>query len=151
MVFLEPYAKLIQFLHLFAGVTAVAACSHLLIRMLRSRRDARVRTHAMTLLIAYLSAYLLGSLQYPTFRVRARYEFLDQAVPWATGLFEMKEHFATLTLLPVIGIFVLTRRRPTEGSSATPHPGLLASLGSVVLLVLLFNACVGWYLGTLKG
>ncbi len=153
MIVFESSAKILQFLHLLAAVTSIAACVHLIVRLLRSRVDRRIYTHARTLLVAYLSLYGLGSVVYPTFRVRVRAEFLDRVYPWATGLFEIKEQAATLALLPVIGLFLLTRPvwKGAERPRATQrgHAPLLLGLSSMVLLVLLFNACVGWYLGTL--
>jgi hypothetical protein len=154
MIVFESLAKILQFLHLLAAITSIAACVHLIVRLLRSRLDRRIHVHARTLLVAYLSLYSLGSLVYPTFRVHVRAEFLDRMYPWASGLFEVKEHAATLALLPVIGVYLLTR--PHSGDADRPrfttkHAPLVVSLSSLILLVLVFNACVGWYLGSLKG
>jgi len=150
MVALESFAKVLHFLHLVAGVTSLAACTHLLVRLLRRRHDARVRTHAAVLGVAYLSTYAFGALMYPTFRVRVRAELLDRVYPWATGLFEIKEHAASLVLVPVAGVFLLSRALDPKSDADRHHYVLLGGLATVVFLVLVFNACVGWYLGTLR-
>lgn len=150
MVFLEPYAVFLHFLHFIAGIVSVAACVHILVRQVRLKRDKRVRLHARTLLVAYLTTFALGSLLYPTFRVRVRAEFLDRVYPWATGLFEMKEHAATLALIPVVGIFVLSRSLENDADREARYAPLFRGLVSLVLGVLLFNASVGWYLGSLR-
>ncbi|MEZ4221050.1 MAG: hypothetical protein R3B13_08975 [Polyangiaceae bacterium] len=152
MVAFESIARLLQFLHWIAAIAATAACVHLIVRLWRARGDRRAYVHARTLLVAYALLYGLGSLVYPTFRVRVRAEFLDRVYPWATGLFEIKEQAATLALVPVVGIFLLLRRpgeaEPSRKASAK-YSALALGLSSFVLLVLVFNACVGWYLGTL--
>ena len=155
MIVFESSAKFLQFLHWIAAIASIAACAHLIVRTAKSRQDRRAYVHARTLTVAYLSLYCLGSVVYPTFRVRVRAGFLDNMYPWATGLFEIKEQAATLALLPVVGIFLLTRQafspRSTSGRAPNTHAPLLLSMSSLVMLVLVFNACVGWYLGTLKG
>jgi hypothetical protein len=155
MVVLESSARVWHFLHLLAGVCCIAACTHLLVRLiqtLRRRRvlDRRLRTHASILALAYVATFTFGSLFYPSFRVRVRAEYLDPLFPWATGLFEIKEHAATLALLPVLGIFAITRVLGREPEAERPYLYLLSGLSGLVLCILLYNACVGWYLGTLR-
>lgn len=150
MVAFEPVARLLHFLHLVAGVTSVAACTHFLVRLLRKRGDARVRVHALTLSVAYVTTYVLGAVIYPTFRVRVRADLLDRTYPWATGLFEIKEHAASIVLLPVLAIFALSRSLDLKQELDRRHAFLLGGLASIVLCVLVYNACVGWYLGTLR-
>jgi hypothetical protein len=147
MLAFESHARLLHFLHLVAGVVTLASCVHLGWRLLRGRDNVRVRLHARTLFFAFLSTYSLGALIYPTFRVRVRADLLDKSYPWASGLFEIKEHAATLALLPVVAIFALTRN-PAPGERR--YELLLRGLVGFVLLVLVYNACVGWYLGTLR-
>lgn len=151
MIVFESFVKVLHFLHWVAAMTCIAACVHLIVRLTKSRVDKRIYLHARTLLVAYLAVYTLGSLVYPTFRVRVRAEFLDRVYPWATGLFEIKEHAATLALLPVVGIFLLSRPLISRSERQAPlHAPLLLGLSVLVMGVLMFNACVGWYLGTLR-
>ncbi len=150
MLAFESAAKALQFLHNLAGIVCVAVCVHLLVRLWRSRKDQRIGTHARNLAIAYVVTFALGALIYPTFRVRTRAEFLDATLPWATALFEIKEHSATLALLPAIAIFFLSRELGKQARPSRAVLVLCSGLVGVVLCVLLFNACVGWYLGTLR-
>ena len=46
----------------------------------------------------YCLTLLLGAIIYLRFRVVVRADFLDAHVPWATGLFEVKEHAAAIGL-----------------------------------------------------
>lgn len=155
MVALEAWARWLHFFHLLGGIASVGVCVHLMVRLIQSRRrgkpiDLRVRLHALLLLIAYGSTYGLGTLFYPTFRVRVRAEYLDRAFPWATGLFEIKEHAASIALLPVVAIFVLSRVLDSKRDFDRRYVLLFGGLLSVVLTVVIYNAFVGWYLGTLR-
>jgi hypothetical protein len=150
MVAFESVARLLHFLHFVAAITTVAACVHLQVRLWPKRGHPRVRLHALTLLIGYITTYTLGALMYPTFRVRVRADLLDSSYPWASGLFEIKEHAATLIFLPVVGIFVLSRVVNFATDDDRHYARLLRGLVGIVLCVLVYNACVGWYLGTVR-
>jgi len=155
MLAFEPYARLLHFLHWLAGIATVGTCTHLLLRLTyRARhgklRTARVRLHALILAIAYGCTWILGTLVYPTFRVRVRADLLDKTYPWATGLFEIKEHAATLLVFPVIAIYAMGRKLDFEDENDRRYSVLLVGLVWVVLCVTIYNACVGWYLGTLR-
>jgi hypothetical protein len=145
MVVFESSSRFLHFLHWIFAVVTLAACVHLWVRLFRRRDSVRSRLHARTLLIAYWGTYTIGAMIYPTFRVRVRAELLDRVHPVLSGLFEIKEHIATLMLLPVIAIFVLSRL-----GESTSRSTLLRGLVSLLLGALIYNACVGWYLGTLK-
>jgi hypothetical protein len=150
MVAFESVARVLHFLHLVAGVVTLASATHLLVRTRKNKRDPRIRLHTLTLLLAYVSTYVLGALIYPTFRVRVRAEILDPSYPWATGLFEIKEHAASLLLLPVVAIFVLARVVDAGAEADRRYLSLLRGLAGVVLCAVVYNACVGWYLGTIR-
>jgi hypothetical protein len=155
MLAFEPFARLLHFLHWLGGIATVGTCTHLLVRLLyRSRhgklRKARVRLHALILAISYASTWILGTLIYPTFRVRVRADLLDKTYPWATGLFEIKEHAATLIVFPVIAIYAMGRKLDFSNDQDRRYSALFIGLVCIVLSVTIYNACVGWYLGTLR-
>lgn len=66
---------------------------------LRGVHGDRYVSAVITLFVAQV---ILGALLYAPFVAQVRFQFLDTHVPWATGLFEMKEHAAAigLALLP---------------------------------------------------
>ena len=149
----ESFSKSLLFAHLFAAVVALASSVHLLIRFWRVWRGAyfdQARLHARILAISYSAAFVLGSLVYPTFRIRVRYEYLDGALPWATGLFEIKELAAPVALIPAIGVWLLVREIDFKSEEHRPFIVACALLTACVLGVLAYNAWAGWYLGTLK-
>jgi hypothetical protein len=64
----------------------------------RSLRGVHPERYVQAIWILYCITALLGALLYPTFRSIARAEYLDANAPWATGLFEIKEHAVALGL-----------------------------------------------------
>ena len=150
MVVFESIVKPLHFLHLLAGLSSVASCVHLLLRLFSKRHDPRLRTHATVLGATYAATYLLGAMIYPTCRVRVRAALLDTHYPWATGLFEIKEHAASLVFVPVLAIVVLSRILDPNQALDRRHLLLTRALTALVLVVLVFNASAGWYLGTIR-
>lgn len=149
----ESISKLLLFLHLGAAVVALASSIHLLSRLTRALRGqfvAQSNLHARILTVSYTATMLLGGLVYPTFRVRVRHDYLDATLPWATGLFEVKELWAALALLPAVIVWLLLRTIDIRSREHRPCAYVCIGLTVYVLMVLSFNAWAGWYLGTLK-
>jgi uncharacterized membrane protein len=151
----ESVSKFLLFLHLVAAVVVLASGVHGYTRLARSMRhrgafSKQARLHIGIFFTAYVFTVALGALIYPTFRVRIRHEYLDDALPWATGLFEIKELFAALALLPAFGAFLLANTIDPAEPSHKPHAVMCLTLIAYVLAVLVYNAGCGWYLGTLK-
>ncbi|MBI5093488.1 MAG: hypothetical protein HZB26_13735 [Candidatus Hydrogenedentes bacterium] len=151
----ELLSKPLLFLHLAAAVTALASSVHLGLRLARAVRATgeylpQTRTHASILAASYLAVFALGGLIYPAFRIRVRSDFMDAALPWATGLFEIKELLATTALLPVLGIFALSRAINPQDASHRQYLPIYFGLIAYVFCVLSFNAWCGWYLVTLR-
>ena len=155
MVIFESIAKPLLFLHLLAGIAVVATAIHLLCRFVIKARGRRgllrlVRLHALLLLIFYTCTVVLGALLYPTFRVRVRHEYFDEHVPFATSLFEIKEHLAALGLLPVVLLYVIAHQLQFRDQHDRRYIWLfLGTLGFLTAIVS-FNAWCGWWLGTLR-
>ena len=146
---------MLLFFHLIAAFVALGGAVHLLIRLvvtLKKRPDSFhvVHIHNYILFLSYSTCMLLGALLYPTFRVRVRYEYFDTALPWATALFEIKEHAAALALFPVLLLFVLLRNTDFRDPSHRQYIPLCALMLLWVIGTLGFNAWCGWYLGTLR-
>ena len=156
MLAFEPIAKPLLFLHLVAAACVTGSAIHLAIRVFLnlSGQKAKLRQerlYARLLLISYSICFLLGALIYPTYRVRVRAEFLDAALPWTIGLFEIKEHFASVGMVAVVGTWILSRCQPhpfePEGMKLrTLYVGLL----SIAMAVIGYNVVAGWYLTTLR-
>ncbi|MCC6155810.1 MAG: hypothetical protein IT367_18730 [Candidatus Hydrogenedentes bacterium] len=149
----ESISKALLFLHLAAAFFALGSCVHLLTRFTHALRGAyfpQVKLHARILAISYTLVFVLGGLIYPTFRIRVRHDYLDAALPWATGLFEIKELGASIALIPAIGVWLLVRSIDFKAPEHRPYIFACMVFAGAVLAVLAYNAWAGWYLGTLK-
>ena len=97
MVFLENFYSFLLLVHLFATFVLVGSMTHNLFCVrdyLRSKfnRQKLEQLYVKVSLWAYVIVYVIGALIYPAFRVHIRPDF-DKELPWATGLFEVKEHW----------------------------------------------------------
>lgn len=61
---------------------------------------------------------LLGAINYLRFRVFVRADYLDLHAPWATGLFEIKEHTAAIGLA-VLPAYWVAWREPSSAARRT--------------------------------
>ncbi len=150
----ESLTKVALFAHLISAVCLVAGCIHLFARLTKAIRHgtyiAQTRLHAAIVTVSYAASCLLGGIMYPTFRVRVRQDYLDTALPWATGLFEIKEHLATLGVVPVAAIFLLSRFLNVKEPAHRAYLPLYVGLVGFVLTVVVFNSWCGWYLTSLR-
>ncbi|MEM1093876.1 MAG: hypothetical protein AAGJ10_04675 [Bacteroidota bacterium] len=97
---------------------------------------------------SYVAVVVFGMIVYPLFRVEVRAAYFDPSLPWATGLFEIKEHVVGVGL----GLFAAY-----VGMSRTLNPkadrrGLVLYTVLAVLLYLIswYALTAGFYLTTLR-
>ena len=85
----------------------------------------------------------LGAIDYLPFRLFARAQYLDVHVPWATGLFEVKEHAAAigLALLPA---YWAVWRQPAETAARRAFTTFLTG-------VVWWNFLVGHIVNNIRG
>lgn len=109
----EAIARPLVVLHALAAIVLIGASTHhaiVAVGYLRGVYRTRLgRTYAAVVAVSYLVTFSLGAAAYPTFRTRVRGEYLDAHAPWASNLFDIKEHFASLGLPLVLGAFALSR------------------------------------------
>jgi len=149
MLAFESIVKPLLFCHLVAAACALAACIHLALRLARLWRTGayrgQVSLHARILLVSYSLVFVLGGMLYPTYRIRVRRDFIEAALPTVQALFEIKEHFASVGMMAVAGVYILSR------DAAHPRSlPLWIGLLLVVLSVLSFNTVTGWYFVSVK-
>jgi hypothetical protein len=77
-------ARWLLVLHTAVAVATVGASTHLVIWMRGYRRGvtarhAAVRKFALMALALFAASFVIGNVVYPTYRTRARYEYLDSA------------------------------------------------------------------------
>lgn len=103
--------------------------------------DGAVMVNAM--IIAYLVTFVLGALIYPVYRLDVRIALVEYRLPWAIGLFEIKEHWAALGLAAL----------PLYYSAWRPggHAGTRLAVTLLLTIAVWFNFIVGHLLNNFRG
>ena len=125
-LFLEGFSRPLLVVHaLLAGAT-LGACIHLVsvaVQLARGRVHlARLaRVYSLVIGGGFSAVFLIGLLIYPVFRYRVRALYLDDAAPWASNLFDIKENLAALGLPLCLALFAVGRRfDPQTDAAALP-------------------------------
>ena len=153
-VFLEEYYNLLVVLHLLATIVLVGAMTHNLLIVLKYLRGKFGRKkleyyYVKISLWAYIIVYALGALAYPAFRINTRYALFDEEMRWATGLFEVKEHWGALGLAFFVVYYLL--RRSFEPDEERDKLHFYVPLCLLLNVILWYKTIVGCYLALLKG
>jgi len=154
MVFLEEYYNLLVLLHLLATFVLVGAMTHNLLIVFgyvrgKYGKKKLERYYVKVALWSYVVVYILGALAYPAFRINTRAALFDQSLPWATGLFEVKEHWGALGLAFFAVYYLL--RRSFEPDQEKDKLYFYVPLCVLLNVILWYKVVVGCYLAILKG
>ncbi len=146
----QPYDKLLLLLHAALAIPLIGSGVHngvLGIRHLFGLPvQARLRRlYPRVVLALYVPNMLLGGLIYPAFRVDVRAGYLDAAHPWATGMFEIKEHWVALGFWLVLAQVLLPFERDRSPLSTTAD-----ALAALAMMVIVWAGLVGLGLVTLR-
>ena len=154
MIFLQAWYSLLLLAHLLATFLLVGIMTHHLrcvggyLRGRFGRETIELRYLRVTWW-TYLAVYVLGTLAYPAFGACIRRPVLDPQFPWATGLFEVKEHWSALALAMLTACVLLRRRfLPSQEKDKL---FLYVPLIVLVNLIVWYKIVVGSYVTLLKG
>jgi hypothetical protein len=153
MIFLESVSKWLLLVHLAGAAVLAGAMTHNLTVIVRYWRGKFSRQKLEKLYVkvsfwAYVIVFSVGALVYPTFRVRVRHEYFDKSIPWATGLFEVREHWSAIGLALFIAYYALRMRLDPEKEREKLF--LYTALFCIVYLIVWYCAIAGYYVTTLK-
>jgi len=157
MVFLENWFGLLLIFHLLVTFVLVGSMTHQLFVVrdyLRGKfgRQKRDYFYLKVVLWSYLICYGIGALIYPAFRIHVRHEYFDveaNHLRWATGLFEVKEHWGAVLMALLLALFFL--RRSFQPSEEKAKLYFYLPMILIMNLVLWYKIIVGVYLTSLKG
>jgi len=154
MVFLENFYSFLLLVHLFATFVLVGSMTHNLfcvVDYLRSKfnRQKLERLYVKVSLWAYVIVYAIGALIYPAYRIRVRHEYFDKQLRWATGLFEVKEHWGAIGLAMFFVYYFL--RESFYPGEEKDKLFLYVPLCFLLNIILWYKIIIGCYLTLLKG
>jgi hypothetical protein len=157
MIAFEAVYRILFFVHFAAAIVVAGSVVHLIWRLGRQMVTGKVnfpraRTHATILAVGYVICFTFGAMVYPAFRVRVVRDHFESGMHWAIGLFEAKEHLASVGLAAVLGLLVLAWALPRSPDERQRRVlPLFAGLVAVLLVVIGYTVWSGWYLTALKG
>jgi hypothetical protein len=153
-VFFYGARRALLVLHAGGSVVLIGSATHHALQMrhyLRGRfnRVQLEKTYARVVGAAYLFTFALGALLYPTYRVHVRGLYLDRFAPFFSGLFDVKEVYASLTLLVAAALFALSfTLRPSEERSLVP---IYAAMSFCICGVVWLNVIAGLLIVSVRG
>lgn len=154
MVFLEKFYEVLLLAHLFVTIVLVGSLTHNLLVVVKYVRGKFGRQklellYARVALWSYVIVYVLGALIYPAFRVYIRGQYFDPELPWATGLFEVKEHWGAVGLALFFVYYLLRKKMKPEQERDKLF--FYAALCVLLNVIVWYKVVVGCYLSLLKG
>ncbi len=155
MVFMEDFYEIILLTHLFATFVLVGSMTHNLLCVIDYVRGRFGRQKLELLYVkvsfwAYVIVYVLGALVYPAFRVYIRGPYFDTRIPWATGLFEVKEHWASIGLALFFVYYLLRKsfRPDTEKEKLFLYVPICFLLNLSLWYIVIVRCCLSLLKGT---
>lgn len=154
MVFLEDSYSLLLIVHTLICFILVGSMSHQLGCVIGytkgkfGRRKVEKR-HLKISFVAYAIIYLTGALIYPAFKVYVRGAYLDVEMPWATGLFEVKEHWGAIGLALYAVCYYMRNAFDPEQERAKLF--LYVPLCVFINIIVWYKIIAGIWLTILKG
>lgn len=109
-----------------------------------SVRGVRGHVYPSAVLGLYLLTFMLGAVIYPEFRVAVRTQW-DSGLPAATGLFEIKEHFAA------VGLGVLPAYWASWRITTDQAPMARAAATALIATVVWYDFIAGHVLNNIDG
>jgi len=152
-VFLENCYVFLLVVHLLATFVLIGSMSHNLLGVVaycrgRFERQALEKRNARVFFGSYVVVYVIGCVIYPAYRVYIR-QYFDPQLPWATGLFEVKEHWGALATAMVLVYYLLRKQfQPSEDRSKL---ALYVPLCFLLNFIVWYKVIVGIWLTILKG
>lgn len=154
MVFLEGAYRFLLLLHLFVTFILVGCMTHgllIVISYIRGKfnRQKLELYYTKVALWSYVIVYIIGALIYPAYRIYIRHHYFDPQLPWATGLFEVKEHWGAVGLAMFFVLYFLRRNlQPAEDKDKL---WFYVPLFFLLNVIIWYKVVAGCYLSLLKG
>lgn len=146
--------RVLLVLHDAGAVVLLGAATHHVREMrhyLRGRFDRAPleKTYARVVALAYVATFALGAIVYPSYRYHVRGLWLDRFAPFYSGLFDVKEVFASLTLVVALALGALSLTfKPAEEAWLVR---VYAAMSLLVCAVAWLDAIAGVLVGSVRG
>lgn len=153
-VFLQAWGKFLLLLHALFGILLLGSMTHNVLLVVpylwgSFRKVALEKLYVKVVFVAYGVTFGLGALSYPNYRYRVRALHFDKELPWASNLFDIKEHWAGVGLALVCAFLLLSRI--IDPRQDRQMLGFYAFLSVALALIVWFNLISGLLLTSYRG
>ena len=156
-VFLENFYEFLLLVHLFATFVLIGGMTHNLLCVIKYVRGKFGRQKLEWLYLkvslwSYVITYVFGVLVYPAFRVyiRGGAAGFDANLKWATGLFEVKEHWGAIGLA-LMFVYYFLRKNFKPEAEREKLLYFYVPLCVILNVILWYKVAIGCYLTLIKG
>lgn len=153
-IFLAAWGKPLLILHSLMAILLLGSITHNVLLTVpylwgRYKKVRLEKLYVKVVLVAYTLTFALGAILYPNYRYHVRDLYFDKHMPWASHLFDIKEHWAGIGL-GLVGVFFLLSLTfdPREDRERV---FLYVFLSCSIALTVWFNLIAGLWLTSLKG
>jgi uncharacterized membrane protein len=152
MVIFEKVATGLAYAHGFLGMVGLAVLVYAIWLQLSMHHTKEFgaskleRLMTITGAILIITTLILGSMVYPAFRVEVRAAYMDEEMPWATGLFEIKEFLASVALFVYIGLMFMAAFTDYSKEGERPKFRTYTALSILGLILVVLKLILGLYL-----
>ncbi len=153
-VFLEAWGKPLLILHALLAILLLGSMTHHVLLTVpylwgkfRKLRLEKIYVHVVA--VSYSLTFAVGALIYPNYRYHVRDQYFDAHHPWASNLFDIKEHWAGIGLGLMIAFWLLSRQVQPQSDRRLLLVYVFLSVSLTVIVW--FNLISGLWLTAIKG
>lgn len=152
-IVLENWGKLLLIAHTLLGILLLGTITHNALitwRYLKGdfRRINLEKLYVKVAAVAYGLTFTLGAVLYPNYRYYVRALYFDQELPWASHLFDIKEHWAGIGLGLMVAFYLMSRTIQPRSDRRALFFYVFLSLSLAVIVW--FTLISGLYLTSLR-
>lgn len=153
-IFLVAWGKPLLILHTLMAILLLGSITHNVLLTVpylwgRYKKVRLEKLYVKVVLVAYTLTFALGAILYPNYRYHVRDLYFDKHMPWASHLFDIKEHWAGIGLGLVVVFYVLSLT--IDPRKDRERVFLYVFLSCSITLTVWFNLIAGLWLTALKG
>lgn len=149
----ERWGKLLLLSHALLGILLLGSITHnalITLRYLKGdfRKISLEKLYVKVAAIAYGLTFALGAVLYPNYRYYVRALYFDKDLPWASHLFDIKEHWAGIGLGLMVAFYWMSRVIQPRSDRRALFFYVFLSLS--LALIVWFTLISGLYLTSLR-
>lgn len=152
-VFLENQGKLFLIIHALFAILLLGSMTHHVLIATRYfwgnfKKIRLEKLYVKVAFVSYVITFALGSIIYPSYRYHVRDQYFDIHAPWASNLFDIKEHWSAIGLAIFIIFFLMSLKIEPKKDKAYLFTYVFFSI--VLAIIVWFSLISGLILTSVK-